>query len=151
MSKDTITEKIDRDLVKALKSRDKLRVDTLRMLKSALKNKQIERGGELERDQEIGVISGYARKCRESIDEFRRGGREDLLSRAEDELVVVMEYMPQQLGEDEIRKELEKVIADTGASSPRDLGRVMGIMMGRFKGRVDGGEVRQIALDLLEE
>lgn len=151
MSKDTITEKIDRDLVKALKSRDRLRVDTLRMLKSALKNKQLERGEELERDQEIGVVSGYARKCRESIDEFRRGGREDLLSRAEDELEVVMEYMPQQLSEDEIRKELEKVIADTGASSPRDLGKVMGMMMGRFKGRVDGGEVRQIALDLLEE
>ena len=151
MSKDTITEKIDRDLVKALKSRDRLRVDTLRMMKSALKNKQLERGEKLERDKEIEVISGYARKCRESIDEFRRGGREDLLSRAEDELEVVMEYMPRQLSEDEIRKELEKVIADTGASSPRDLGRVMGIMMGRFKGRVDGGEVRQIALDLLEE
>ncbi|MFO7914846.1 MAG: GatB/YqeY domain-containing protein [Candidatus Krumholzibacteriales bacterium] len=151
MSKDTITAKIDQDLVKALKSRDRLRVDTLRMLKSALKNKQLETGDELDRDQEIAVISSYARKCKESIDEFRRGGREDLLSRAEDELEVVMEYMPQQLGEDEIREELKKVLADTGASSPRDLGKVMGIMMGKFKGRVDGGEVRQVALDLLEE
>ncbi len=151
MSKDTVTAKIDQDLVKALKSRDRLRVDTLRMMKSALKNKQLETGDELNRDQEIAVISSYARKCRESIDEFRRGGREDLLSRAEDELEVVMEYMPQQLGEDEIREELKKVLADTGASSPRDLGKVMGIMMGKFKGRVDGEEVRQIALDLLEE
>ncbi|MBD3179691.1 MAG: GatB/YqeY domain-containing protein [Candidatus Latescibacteria bacterium] len=151
MTENTITAAIDQDLRKALKERDRLRIDTLRMIKSALKNKQIETGDELEREKEIEVISSYARKCKESISEFRRGEREDLLSRAERELEIVMGYLPEQLSEEEIRDEVRRAIEDTGASSPRDLGRIMGTVMGKFKGKVDGSEVKQIALDLLEE
>lgn len=151
MSRNVINNKIEEDLRKALKERDRLRTDTLRMLKNELKNRQLEEGEELKEKQEIEVISSYARKCRESISEFRKGGRDDLLSRAEDELEVVMEYMPEQLDEKRIEEEIKKAIEQTGASSPRDLGKIMGIIMGKFKGRVNGSEVKQIALDLLEE
>lgn len=141
---------IQEDLKDAIRGKEKVKLKVLRMLLSALKNAQIEQGGELDEEKEIEVISSYARKCRESIAEFQKGAREDLVSNERAELEIVTAYLPEQLDENEIRIELEKIIEKTGASTPRDMGRIMGPIMSKFKGRVDGSLVKQMAIDILK-
>jgi uncharacterized protein YqeY len=144
-----ITSKLQEDLKVAMKEKDKLRISTLRMLINEMKKAQKEEKGELSEDKELSIISSYAKKRRESISEYEKGGREDLASSERAELDIVMTYLPEQMGEDEIRAELERIIADSGAAGPQDMGRIMGQMMGRFKGRVDGSSVKAIAMELL--
>ncbi len=150
MSGNELARKIHEDLKVALKSRDKIKTNALRMLMSDLKNAQLDKGEELDREGETAVISSYARKCRESLKEFRKGGRDDLVDRAEKELDIVMSYLPEQLDEEKVAEELKKVVEEMSASGAADLGKVMGVMMSRFKGRVDGKLVKEKALDILE-
>lgn len=149
MSGNKFINKIQDDLNAALKDKNKVKLNVLRMLLSALKNTQIEQRGELDEEMEISVISTYARRCRESISEFKKGGREDLVSKECADLEIVNSYLPKQLDKNEIEDELKKVIEETGASTPRDLGRVMGPIMSKFKGKIDGNIVKQMALDIL--
>ncbi len=150
MERNVITKKIYDDMKSAMKAGEKEKVITLRMLISELKNAQIAQGEELEREKEIAVLSSYVRRCKESVEEFGKGGREDLVAKTRAELEVVTAYMPEQFGEDEIEGEVEKIIEELGASGPRDMGRVMGEMMKRFKGRVDGRAVNTIVSKLLQ-
>ncbi|MBN2071553.1 MAG: GatB/YqeY domain-containing protein [Candidatus Krumholzibacteriota bacterium] len=150
MSANIIREKIRKDLTEAMKSRDKEKISALRMLISSLKNSELEKREELSEEEEIAVIGSYARKCRESISEFEKAGRDELLPVARKEYDLVMEYLPAQLDEDEIRSEIKSMIEETGASGPGDLGRIMGMMMKKFKGRIDGNTVREIAINILK-
>ncbi len=151
MRKNIITEKIREALREGIKSRKKERVSTFRMLISELKNAELEERGQLTEEQEIAVISSYARKCRESILEFEKAGRDKLIPPAKREYEQVMEYLPAQLGEEKIRKEIKTIIDETGASGPRDMGRVIGAMMKKFKGQVDGNVVRDLTGKILKE
>jgi len=144
-------ERIQEDLKIALKDRDKDRASVLRMLISSLKNAQIENRGELSAEQEIQVVSSYAKKLKDSIEQFEMGGREDLVERERKELEIVMGYLPKQLSEDEITEEVQKVISELGAESPKDIGRVMQEMMKRFRGRVDGRVVNRIVSEMLRK
>lgn len=150
MAGDIITNRIREDLKKAIKARDRARMSTLRMLVSNLKNAQLEEKGELSEEKEVSVLSGYARRCRESIDEFGKGGREDLVSKERAELEIVMSYLPEQMNEEEIDREAKNVIEELGASGPRDAGRVIGEIMKRFKGRADGKTVNRIVSNNLQ-
>lgn len=133
----------------AMKEKDKLRVSTMRMLISEMKNAQIAERGELSEEKELSILTSYAKKRRESIKGFEQGGREDLAENERKELEIVMAYLPEQMGEDEIRTEIDRIIAETGASGPQDMGKVMGQMMAKFKGRADGGVVKTIAMERL--
>ena len=150
MERNIYSKRIQEDLVAAVKSRDKPTVSTLRMLLSALKNVELEEREELTEDLELAVLSSYARRVRESIEEFTKGDRNDLVVKEKAELEIVMRYLPEQLGEEEIEAEVKKVIEEIGAGEPGDIGRVMGEMMKRFKGRVDGKSVNRIASGLLQ-
>ncbi len=149
MNRNVLTRKIQNDLKDALKAGEKSRVTALRMMISSLKNAELEEREELTEEKEIAILSGYARKCRESISEYGKGGREDLVEKERAELEIVMSYLPDQLDEDKAIEEIKKVIEETGASGQRDIGKVMGLMMSRFKGRVDGSMVKRIASELL--
>lgn len=151
MEKNLFRERIQEDLKIAMKARDKARTTTLRMLITALKNSELETREPLSEDQETGVIGSYAKRCRESIKEFEKAGRDDLVSESRQELEIVMSYLPAQLEPDEIRAEVRKIIEDTGATGPRDMGRVMGAVMGRLKGKADGGSVKNIVSEMLQE
>lgn len=150
MERNIYSKRIQEDLVAAVKSRDKPTVSTLRMLLSALKNVELEEREELTEDLELAVLSSYAQRVRESIEEFTKGDRNDLVVKEKAELEIVMRYLPEQLGEEEIEAEVKKVIEEIGAGEPGDIGRVMGEMMKRFKGRVDGKSVNRIASGLLQ-
>lgn len=149
MDGNIITTKLQDDLKKAMKEKDKLRVSTLRMLISEMKNSQLAERGDLSEEKELSILTSYAKKRRESIKGFEQGGRDDLAENERLELEIVMAYLPEQIGEDEIRAEVVKIIAETGANGPQDMGKVMGPLMAKFKGRADGGVVKTIAVEQL--
>jgi uncharacterized protein YqeY len=149
MERNIYSKRIQKDLVAAVKSKDKPTISTLRMLLSALKNAELDEREELREDLELAVLSSYARRVKESIEEFTKGDRNDLVVKEKAELEIVMRYLPDQLGEEEIETEVKKVIEEIGAEGPGDIGRVMGEMMKRFKGRVDGKSVNRIVSGLI--
>jgi uncharacterized protein YqeY len=150
MEKNVFVKRIQDDLKSAMKARDKARTSTLRMLITELKNAELKDRKELEEDQEIAILGSYARKCRESLAEFEKAGRDELVEESKAELEIVKAYLPKQMDEGEIRGEISVIIEETGASGPRDMGRVMGMMMKKFKGKVDGGVVKEIVEEILK-
>ena len=149
MAGNVIAQKIQEDLRIAVKAQDKPRVGTLRMILNALRNAELEEREELSDEKELAVIASYARRIKESIEEFRKAAREDLVAKESMELAIVLSYLPEQMSDEDIRREAARVIADLGASTPRDMGRVMGEMMKRFKGKVDGAAVNRVVSELL--
>ncbi len=144
----SILERIDSDLKVAMKSSEKIRVSTLRMVKASLKNLEIEKG-ELSDDDVIGVLSTQAKQRRESISEFEKGGRQDLADMERAELAVILGYLPEQLSEEELAGIIQETIRETGASSLKDMGLLMKSLMPRIKGRADGKLVSQKVKELL--
>ncbi len=142
-------KRIQEDLKGAVKAQDRAKVSTLRMLLSALKNAELEEREELTEEKELAVLSTYARRVKESITEFEKGDRDDLVTKEKAELEIVMRYLPEQLSDEEIEIEIKKVIDEVKAEGPKDMGRVMGEIMKRFKGRVDGKSVNRIVSGLL--
>jgi uncharacterized protein YqeY len=146
-----LAQKIQDDLRGAVKAQDKSRISTLRMVLNALKNAELEEREELSDEKELAVVASYARRIKESIEEFAKAAREDLVAKEQAELAIVLSYLPEQMNDEEIRREVSRVIAEVGATTPRDMGRVMGEMMKRFKGKVDGGAVSRIVSELLKK
>ena len=149
MAGNIIAQKIQEDLKTAVRAQDKPRISALRMVLNALKNTELEEREELTDEKELAVIASYARRIKESIEEFGKAGREDLVAKENGELAIVLSYLPEQMSDDDIRREAARMIADIGATTPRDMGRVMGEMMKRFKGKVDGAAVNRIVSELL--
>lgn len=149
MAGNIIAQKIQEDLKTAVKAQDKPRVSVLRMILNALKNAELEEREELSDEKELAVIASHARRIKESIEEFRKATREDLVAKENAELAVVLSYLPEQMSDEDIRREAARVIADIGAATPRDMGRVMGEMMKLFKGKVDGAAVNRVVSELL--
>ncbi len=145
----SLNQKITEDLTSAMKAKDSLRVSCLRMLKTALKNMQVQKGRELEDEEIKAVISSFIRKGKEAIKEFKNGGREDLALKEEQEIEIFYGYLPKQLTQDEIEQILKKSIASLSATSLKDLGKVMKEAMPRIKGQAQGKEVNEIAKKLL--
>ena len=145
----TLQEKIVDDLKNSMKAKDEVRTSCLRMLKTALKNKQVEKGRELEEEEMHAVISSMVRKSNEAVREFTNGGREDLAQKEEKEINIYYEYLPQQLTPEEIEKTVKDVVSELAAESPKDLGKVMKLAMSRMAGQAQGKEVNEIARKLL--
>jgi uncharacterized protein len=142
-------EKIVEDLKKAMKAKDALRLSCLRMLKTALKNLQVDKQRKL-RDEEIqGVISSLIKKGKESATEFRNAGREELALKEETEVAIFYGYMPRQLTPEDIENTLREIISELSAEKLSDLGKVMKVAMPRMAGKAQGKEVNEIAKRLL--
>ncbi|MBW1722358.1 MAG: GatB/YqeY domain-containing protein [Deltaproteobacteria bacterium] len=142
-------EEITKDLKKAIKAKEELRISCLRMLKTALKNRQVELGRELTDTEIQTVISSLVRKGREAAEGFRKGGREDLAAKEEEEIQILHGYLPEQLDPGEIEKVVGEIIAELGATGPKDMGKVMKAAMARMTGKAQGKEVSEIAKRLL--
>jgi uncharacterized protein YqeY len=145
----SLTQKINEDLKEAMKAKDKACLSTLRMLKAAVKNRQVEKGGELE-DKEIeAVIASLIKKSQESAEEFKKGGRHDLAAKEEGEAKILLKYLPEQLTRVQIETQLKEIISELSADSFKDMGKVMKVAMSRMAGKVQGKEVNEIAKKLL--
>ncbi len=137
----SLLERLDADLVAAMKQREKLKVSLLRMLKSELKYAKIEKGEDLDEREVLDLLTRYARKRKESALEYEKGGRDDLVAKelAEHELVQV--YLPRALDEKELGELVSTVVGELEASSMKDMGRVMKAVLERAAGRADGAMV----------
>jgi len=145
----TLVERIRRDLVTAMKADDKVRVSTLRMLLAALHNEEIELRRELWDEDVVRIVRKEIKQRLESIREFERGGRADLVQREEQELAILQEYAPKLMEDEEIEKYVDEAIAEVGASEPKDLGRVMAAVMPKLAGKADGSVVNRIVRERL--
>ncbi len=132
-----------------MRAKDATRLSCLRMLKASLKNKEIEKGGELEEKEIQTAISSLIRKGQEAAKEFRQGGREDLAAKEEEEIKIFHGYLPEQLAPADIEKNLKDIIAELSIDSLKDLGKVMKVAMARMAGKAQGKEVNEIARKLL--
>lgn len=144
-----ILEKIKSDLKESLREKDDLRVSTLRFLLSALHNREIEKRKDLTDEDVIAVLQKQTKERKESIEAFKKGGRDDLVQKEQAELEILNKYLPQQISEEELGKIIDEVIKESGATGPADFGKVMGGVMGRVKGRVDGSLVVEVVKKIL--
>lgn len=140
---------LDAALKAAMKNKDNQRRDVIRMSLNALKQETIDSRRELTAEDAIAILQREVKKRRESIEEYRKAGREDLAATEQAELEILNEFMPRQLSEAEIRAIVSEVIAETGATSARDMGKVMGPVMQRVKSAADGKLVNQIVREQL--
>ncbi|MCH8087619.1 MAG: GatB/YqeY domain-containing protein [Chloroflexi bacterium] len=146
-----LKERLDEDLKKAIREQDALRRTVLRTIRSEVHNEEIALQKPLDDDDGIvGVVSKQVRQRRESIYEFRKGQREDLVEREEAELAVLLDYLPPQLTPEELTVLIQGVIQDMGAQGPGDKGKVMGRLMPQVKGKADGSAVNEVVSKLLE-
>lgn len=145
-----VAERLEDDLKDAMRARQTLRLGAIRRARAALKNAEIEARGPLPDEAAAGVLRGLVKQHRESIDQFRAGGRDDLVARETAEMAVLESYLPAGLDEAAVTAIVTEAIAAEGASGPADLGRVMKAAMARVAGRADGKQVRAIAQRQLE-
>jgi hypothetical protein len=147
----SLLQKLDDDLKVALKTSDTLKVSVLRMVKAALKNKQIDKRGELTEDDILSVISTLSKQGRESIEQFLKGGREDLAEKERQELAVLQLYLPRQLTTEDLDRIIIEAIKESSSEGIKDIGKVMRLVMPRVKGAADGKIVNQRVKELLEK
>jgi uncharacterized protein YqeY len=141
-----LKEKIGDDLKAAMKSGDKTRMETLRTLRAALLEKEIAlrgSGNGVSGEDELAVLAAAAKKRRESIEFFEKGGRRDLVEQESRELGIIAEYLPKQMSEQEVEELIRRVVSEAGASSQADFGKVMPLVMKQAKGRADGRMIQE--------
>ncbi|MEI7742453.1 MAG: GatB/YqeY domain-containing protein [Chloroflexota bacterium] len=126
------------DTTAAMRSGDALRRDVLRMVQNAIYNIEKAKRVTLSEDEVLGVVTREVKTRRESIEAFRKGGREDLVTKEEAEIAILADYLPTALTDEELRALVDQAVAETGAASARDLGKVMGVLSPRIRGRADG-------------
>ena len=140
-----VIERIESDFKKALKDKDKIVISTLRMVKSALHNKEIEKKGEKLQDAEvIKVIAKQVQQHRDSIEQFKKGKREELVEKETKEREILKKYLPKQLSPEEIANIVKNIITKTGTKDKSDFGKVMKLVMAELKGKADGKLVSEI-------
>lgn len=146
-----LNERLTEDMKAAMKAgpAGKARLETIRFLRAAIKNAEIDRQAPLTDDDILGIITKQVKQLKDSIAEFEKGGRQDLVEKAQAEAAILAVYLPAQMSEAEVRDLVRQVIAETGAQGPKDMGKVMGPLVARTKGRADGKMVQQIVKELL--
>ncbi len=140
-----LTEQVQKDMIDAMRKKEELRLSTLRMMKAALKNKEIDKRAALDEKEELQVFSTMIKQRKDSIEQFEKGGRPELARREADEIVIIEAYMPKAIGEDEIAAAVKATLAEMGSPTMKDMGAVMKNVMAKFAGaRVDGKVVSEM-------
>lgn len=145
----TLKERIQGELVEALRQHDGARATLLRQLKAAIRNAEIDQQGELDDSAVLAVLDKAAKQHRESIAAYREGGRADLVAAEEVELRLIEAYLPRQMDEVEVRAAVSQAVAELGAQGPADMGRVIRLVLDQHKGRVDGKVVSNLVREAL--
>ena len=146
-----INAKLNDEMVIAAKAKDKVRLSAIRMLKTALHNKEIDLMRPLNETETLQIISAMVKQRKDSIEQFAKGGRNDLVEKEEAELKVVQEFMPAQMSDDEVESIIKKAIAEAGAVSVKDMGKVMKVLMPLLTGKADGKMVGEKVKALLSQ
>lgn len=144
-------ERLNADMKQALKNKDKQKLSLIRMLKSALQNEQIKKGQELSDVDTLAVLSREMKQRKESLREFEKAGRDDLVQQVQDEINVLQTYLPEPLSETELKTLIAQTIDEIQASSKKDMGKVMSTLMPKVKGRAEGQLVQQLVIEELSK
>lgn len=145
-----LKEKLQQDVKDALKSGDGKKRTVLGMVMSAIKNKEIEKRSELNDDDVVAVIASEIKKRKDSVEQFEKGGRPELAEGEKKEIEMLMVYMPEQMSEEEIQNEIKKTIAETGIKDMKEMGKLIGAVMARVRGRASSQIVVKIVKQELE-
>jgi uncharacterized protein YqeY len=147
----SIKDRLYEDMKEAMKARNtgKLRLSVIRMARAAIKNRAIALGHELSDEEIVEVLAKELKMRRDALPDYQNAGRQERVAELENEIKILEEYLPQQMNKDEISQVAQEVIASVGANSERDLGKVMGVLMPKVKGRADGKLVNQVVRELL--
>ncbi|WP_026584460.1 GatB/YqeY domain-containing protein [Bacillus sp. J33] len=140
----SLLERLNEDMKQAMRNKEKEKLTVIRMIKASLQNEAIKLGEELNEEQELTVLSREVKQRKDSLHEFEKAGREDLVEKIRTELQYVELYMPKQLTEEEVSKIVAETVAETGASSKADMGKVMAAIMPKVKGKADGSLVNKL-------
>ena len=144
-----LKERLMEDMKDSMKKGEQVRLSAIRMVRAGIKNKEIELGRELKDEDVVGVITSAIKQRKDSYTQFLNGNRMDLAEKEKKEIEVLSIYLPEQMGEDEIKKRLREIISETGAATSKDIGKVMKILMPELKGKADGNLVNKIAREML--
>lgn len=140
----SLNDRLNEDMKQAMRSQDKFRLSVIRMVRSSIKNIEIDQRRSLDDQEVLDVLNREIKQRKDSLQEFEKAGRDDLVEQLKQELAILADYMPQQLSEDEVKEIVQQTIQEVGASSKADMGKVMGALMPKVKGRADGKLVNQI-------
>jgi len=145
----SVLDQLNQDMKQAMKDKATVKLSVIRMVKAAIKNEEIKTQSELSDDAVLTVLTRELKQRRDSLHEFEKAGREDLASKIREEIEVLTSYLPAQLSEDEIRQIIREAITATGAASKKEMGKVMGVIMPKVKGKADGSLVQKIVSEEL--
>jgi hypothetical protein len=147
----SVKDRLSEDMKQAMKDKEagKIRLSVIRMVRANIKNVEIDRQKELSEDEVLDVLAKEVKMRRDAMEEFKKGNRPDLVENLEQEIVILMQYLPQQLGEAEVRALVAEAVAQTGAVTGKDMGKVMAVLMPKVKGRADGKLVNTIVKEML--
>jgi uncharacterized protein len=145
----SLKEQLDADLKEAQKARDTIRVNVIRMLKTTIKNREVEKIGELTDQELLQAVNSQIKTRLEAIEGFKKGGRDEMVKKEETELAILKAYLPEQLSREEIVALIEKAVTETGASGPREMGKVMKALINDVTGKADGKLVSELVKEKL--
>jgi uncharacterized protein len=146
----SLQDKIQSDIADAMRTKDALKLGVLRMMKAAVMNKKVEKMKDLDEPEVLAVFNSLVKQRKDSIDQFRKGGREELAQKEEAEIKVIESYLPAAASEDDIRRAIQEAIEETSAASMKDMGKVMKATQARLAGKtVDGARVSQMVKEKL--
>ena len=145
----SLKERLMADLKDAMKNKDKLRKDVITMVRAAIKQKEVDERVELDDSDILDIVSKQLKEKKSSIDEFKKGNREDLVKQTNDEIEILLKYLPEQLSDEELKEIIKKVIDENEITSMKDIGKLMKNVMPLIKGKADGKQVNIIAKELL--
>ncbi|BAC13917.1 GatB/YqeY domain-containing protein [Oceanobacillus iheyensis] len=139
----TLLDRLNQDMKQAMKNKDKETLSVIRMVKASIQNELIKLGKDtLSEDEELTILSREVKQRKDSLQEFNNAGREDLVEKIEKELEILNTYLPEQLSDDELRSIIQETIQELNATSMKDMGKVMGAVMPKVKGKADGSQIK---------
>lgn len=144
-----LSQQLSDDMKQAMRAKDKFKLSVIRMILSSVKNEEINKGSKLEDSEVLEIVSRELKQRKDSLQEFKQAGRDDLADKLQLEIEVISNYLPEQLTEEELKSIVTQTIQEVGASSKADMGKVMGALMPKVKGRADGKAVNQMVQGLL--
>jgi hypothetical protein len=144
-------ERISQDIKKAMKEKAVLRLSTLRMALADFQKKEKEKGEPVKDEEAIQIIQSMLRKRKDSVEQYRKAGREELAQKEEQEITILNEYLPEQMSEEQVRELAIKTISGLGVTGPKEMGRVMGSLVKQLSGKADGGTISRIVKEELQK
>ncbi|QTJ44339.1 hypothetical protein B8A44_06395 [Dolosigranulum pigrum] len=147
----SVLDQLNQDMKVAMKAKDKAKLKTIRMLKASLQNEKLAKQDDLTEQEELDILAREKKQRLDSLQEFKQAGREDLVDEVEEELAIVAEYLPEPLSDNEVKEIVQSVIDSVDASGMQDMGKVMGAVMPKVKGRADGNFVSEVVKAKLSE